>query len=203
MRYTKEIRRAVSISPTDARIQLAGDYYYAYLEHINGGSWKTIESKFFIRMWLEDFGIWNYWGGTGIVDADKGDNFPNSDVGWINKIQSVYEFTATKTNRKLFGRRFFWNKPYPISLVFFEKGKNTEGKHIHTIHHFPTQTMSKSGQWLDLFRKYWNDHALNRPVGRKFWYESIGTDVNDQSKVISYASKKMNQNYEYGWFPVV
>jgi hypothetical protein len=63
--------------------------------------------------------------------------------------------------------------------------------------------MSKSGQWLDLFRKYWNDHALNRPVGRKFWYESIGTDVNDQSKVISYASKKMNQNYEYGWFPVV
>jgi len=54
-----------------------------------------------------------------------------------------------------------------------------------------------------LFRKYWNDHALNRPVGREFWYEPVGTDVNDQSKVIGYASKKMNQNYEYGWFPVV
>ena len=60
MRYTKKIRRAISISPTEPRFQLVKDYYYCYLEYINGGSWKTIEAKFFTRMWLEDFGIWNW-----------------------------------------------------------------------------------------------------------------------------------------------
>ena len=44
---------------------------------------------------------------------------------------------------------------------------------------------------------------LNRPVGRNFWWEPVDTDIHSQSKVISYASKKMSQNYEYGWFPVV
>ena len=204
MKYTREIRRAITQAPLDVRVQLSKDYYYNYLEYIHGGSWKLIEGKFFTRMWLEDFGIWNYWGGTTIVPHDKNEYFPTTDENWIGKIQSCYEHIYSRTNRKIFGRRYFWKeKRTPPSLVFFEKGDGGQGRHIHSIHHFPPTIKDKSEEWMKLFGSLWRDHDLNRPVGRNFWWEPVDTDIHSQSKVISYASKKMNNNYEYGWFPVV
>jgi hypothetical protein len=162
----------------------------------SGVSEKDGINKLVMRMYLPTMFHFAYWGGTKVVRVDK--EYSQNEDGWIEKIRSVYESITEKTNRKIFGRRYLYKVPYPTSFVFYEKGDITEGKHIHTLHHFPQRVKEKSGEYLSTFSRYWNTHYLNRGVGRYFWFE----EVDSQEKVSRYASKKMSENYQNGWFVV-
>ena len=198
MKYNSKLIRALWSSTRNERIALATDFHYLYLEHIHGAKWSEIENKFILRTFLHDLGDWSYWGGTKITPADGQEIFTTRDKTWISKIQSCYECTANITNRQIFGKRYWKKFRYPLSIVFFEKGKNNKGKHIHCLHHFPNRTLDKADQYLSLFSQYWNDNDLNRFVGRDYWYEP----VKDQDRATRYTSKKMHEQYEISWFPV-
>jgi hypothetical protein len=198
MRYTRNIRRGLYEAPSYVLDQLRNDFQDMEFQMENGIAWEDVKRKMIMRMWLGDMCEWKYWGGTKVVQLDKDKEKPERDTSWFARIRKAYEHTTDKTNRTIFGRRYFRKNTYPLSFVFYERGNATEGKHIHTIHHFPPAIARKAEQYLNCFSTYWCNHPVNKPVGRVFWYE----DVVNQDKVIRYATKRMTNNYEFGWFPV-
>ena len=200
MRYTPEIFRTYFRTPKEVRVRFAEDCHEMMKDYLKTGSWWKSECKFVIRMFLDEKFVWTYSGGTNIVAMDKDRCRTMDYTTWKQKIQNAYEVITEKTNRKMFGRRYFRKRLYPVSFVFFERGNKTEGKHIHTLHHFPSQTIEKADDYIQSFQKSWIDHDLNNPVGRTFWYEGVGNDVASQSRKTRYATKKMGEDYETGWF---
>jgi hypothetical protein len=196
MRYTRQLRRGLYDAPSYVLDQLRYDFQEMEFQIQNGTPWEDVKRKMIMRMWLGDVVDWRYWGGTKVVQMDKG--WKETDTSWFARIRKAYEHTTDKTNRTIFGRRYFRKNTYPLSFVFYERGDATEGKHIHTLHHFPTALVRKADQYLNCFSTYWSNHPVNKSVGRKFWYE----EVIDQDKVIRYATKRMTNNYSFGWFPV-
>ena len=189
MRYTRQLRRGLYDAPSYVLDQLRYDFQEMENQIQNGTPWEDVKRKMIMRMWLGDVVDWRYWGGTKVVQVDKG--WKETDTSWFARIRKAYEHTTDKTNRTIFGRRYFRKNTYPLSFVFYERGDATEGKHIHTLHHFPTALVRKADQYLNCFSTYWSNHPVNKSVGRKFWYE----EVIDQDKVIRYATKRMTNNY--------
>ena len=200
MRYTRQLRRGLYDAPSYVLDQLRSDFQEMELQIENGVPWEEVKRKMIMRMWLGDVVDWVYWGGTKVVQLDKDQKKDKvkeeSGPSWFARIRTAYEHTADKTNRTIFGRRYFRKNTYPLSFVFYERGHATEGKHIHTLHHFPQAIVSKAEQYLMCFSAYWSNHPVNRNVGRKFWYE----EVINQDRVVRYATKRMTNNYDWGWF---
>jgi len=197
VRYPRHLRRSFTkLSMTDYQ-HLRYEFQMLEQDIRSGVSEKDGINKLVLRMYLPSMFHFSYWGGTKVVRADKNEYGQNEDR-WIEKIRSAYENITERTNRKIFGRRYLYKVPYPTSFLFYEKGDITEGKHIHTLHHFPQKVIDKSERYLSTFSRYWNSHHLNRGVGRYFWYE----EVDNQEDASRYATKKMSNNYENGWFVV-
>ena len=198
MRYDRETRRAMMNTSPVVLDQLRQDFRLIELDISEGISRDIVKRKMLARMWLGDMCEWTYWGGTKVVEVDKNTETTETDERWVSSIKNAYEYTTKKTNRRIFGRRYFRKKViYPTSLVFYEKGDVSGGRHIHTVHHFPQGALPKVKQYLMCFTSYWNSHQVNNSVGRTFWYEP----VEDQDKVIRYATERMTNNYVYCWFP--
>jgi len=199
MRYNREIRRALYRCPPVVLDQLRNDFRFVERDIENGDSWENIKRKMVMRMWLGDsICKWSFWGGTNVVSVDKNIRNREPDKSWVNKIRNAYEQTTERTNRRIFGRRYFRKVAYPTSLVFYERGDITDGRHIHTLHHFPSGTSDKTENYLTCFTNYWNSHQINKGVGRTFWFDQ----VKDQDEATRYATKKMTTHYDFGWFPV-
>ena len=197
VRYPRHLRKSFTkLKMTDYQ-HLRYEFQMLEQDIRSGVSEKDGIHKLVMRMYLPLWGHFSYWGGTKVVRVDKNEYGQNEDR-WIEKIRSVYESITEKTNRKVFGRRYLHKVPYPTSFVFYERGNITEGKHIHTLHHFPQKVIDKSEEYLSTFSRYWNSHYLNIGVGRHFWFEK----VDSQERVSRYASKKMSEKYENGWFIV-
>ena len=198
LRYLRPLRRSLMRISRQDFTKLRYDFRHMEQEIQSGVSEWKVRNKFLWRLWMSEVGDWTYWGGTKVVKMDKDFYYRQTDNQWISKIQKVYEDISEKTNRKGFGRRYFWRTEYPTSLVFFERGEGTEGRHIHTVHHFSQGEVSKSHRYLKVFSQLWNEHYVNKGVGRQFWFET----VDSQERVGRYVSKKMSENYSKGWFPV-
>jgi len=196
MRYNRQTRRVLFRNRDLILDQLRSDFRWIEINISKGSSWELEKKKFVMRMWLGDVVDFAYWGGTKVVSADKNINNNSTDRNWVTKIEKVCGDVVEKTNRKIFGRRYFWKVPYPTSFAFYERGDITNGRHIHTLHHFPAGIDDKAKNYLSCFANYWNDHRINKNVGRTFWYEP----VRDQDEATRYATKKMTSNYDFGWF---
>ena len=196
MRYDRQTRRAITCGRGPVLDQLRSDFQWVETNIINGSTWELEKRKFVIRMWLGDVVDFSYWGGTKVVRADKNIHTKEPDRSWVKKIEKACGDVVEKTNRKIFGRRYFRKVAYPTSFGFYERGDITDGRHIHTLHHFPGRAEKRAEDYLCCFTEYWNDHRINKNVGRNFWYEP----VKDQDKAMRYATKKMTSNYDFGWF---
>jgi hypothetical protein len=196
MRYNRQLRRAIYRCPEVVLDQLRMDFQLIEINIRKGMPWELEKKRFGMRMWLGDICDWAYWGGTNVVPADKNIHNNEPDKSWVRKIEKACGEVVEKTNRTVFGRRYFRKVAYPTSLAFYERGDKTDGKHIHTLHHFPLGTVDRASTYLECFTGYWNEHRINKGVGRTFWYEP----VIDQDKAMRYATKKMTSNYEFGWF---
>ena len=198
-RYDRDTRKAHSRASLFVWEQLKEDWQYALEDVQKGVPWPLVRQKMIIRMWLTDVGHFTFWGGTKVVGSDKQNNTTKQDKLWIEKIRKTHEQVAEKTNRKLFSRWYIRKKvAYPTSFAFFENGTKSKGRHIHTLHHFPAATIKKANDYMFLFEKNWNDHQVNRSVGRTFWHQP----VENQDKAIRYATKKMTYDNEDGWWAV-
>jgi len=188
MKYTYTLRRELS-KYSFVLDELRDDL----LNTDNSKYWKE---KFVMRMWLSGKGDWSYFGTSKVIRFDKDDSV--SDKSWIQMIQKTYERVSEKSNRSVLGRRYFKKTPYPTSLVFFERGGETGGKHIHSLHHFPSRILDKRQRYIDTFRDFWITDETNNSVGRTFHFEI----PRSQDDVSTYITKKMTDNYESGWFVV-
>ena len=194
VRYPRHLRRTFTkLSFGDMR-NLRYEWQMVEKDIRSGVSEKDAINKLVMRMYLP-FMCFSFWGGTKVVNIDKDNSYQVSEKSWLQRIRSVYEEVSERTNRSLFGRRYLYKVPYPTSFIFYERGDITEGKHIHTLHHFPQKVIDKSEKYLSTFSRYWNNHYVNRNVGRYFWYE----EVDNQEDASRYATKRMTEN---GWFLV-
>ena len=188
MKYTRGVRRDLS------KYSYVLDELRDDLVNVENSRWW--KEKFIMRMWLLGKGEWSYFGTSKVVRVDKNNEIKN-DV-WIDMIQKTYERVSEKSNRTLFGRRYFKKTPYPTSLVFFERGGETGGKHIHSLHHFPGCLSDKKEYYIDTFQSFWITDDVNKNVGRTFHFET----PRSQEDVVRYGTKMMTKNYENGWFVV-
>ena len=198
MRYTRHVRKSLCNAPPFVWGQLREDFRFAEKECAYGVSWDTAMRKMVVRMWLGEIGVFTFWGGSKIVRVDTDPHFLGTDENWRQGIRIAYENTVQRTNRKIWGRRWFRKIPSPTSLVFFEKAKLTNGRHIHALFHFPPVLVDSADEYLQMFQKVWFDHKENNQVGRTFWYQP----VEDQDEVSRYATKQITNNYEDGWFAI-
>ena len=134
-RYSKTVRRSLMRVNTRDFTNLRHEFRQIEHEISSGVSEWRVRNKFIWRLWMSEIGDWTYWGGTKVVSIDKNNDYRQTDENWFNKIRNVYETVTEKTNRRLFGRRYLLkNVSCPTSLVFYERGDLTEGRHIHTVH---------------------------------------------------------------------
>ena len=197
MRLPRHFRKSFSKLTIGSIKDLRYEFQMLEADIRQGTAEADAVNKLVMRMYLPFMGF-TFWGGTKVVSIDKDKSYETTDRNWINRMMSIYDNVCETTNRRLFGRRYLMKVPYPTSFVFYEKGSATEGKHIHTLHHFPEKTIHKAEEYLSTLSCLWNSHRVNRNVGRYFWFEK----VENQEDASRYATKRMSGNYENGWFVV-
>lgn len=191
MKYIREIRRSLTMCPSYVLEDIKND-----LMRIDTSKrfWKE---RFVMNMWLLGGGDWDFFSGSKIVNIDKGEI--TKEKVWRDRMKYTYEKVTEKTNRYLFGRRYFRKTPYPTSIVVFDKSREEgNGKHIHCLHQFPGCISNRKDEYTSTFIEFFNQDDWNKNVGRTFYFE-VPTSQED---VTRYVTGKIKNDYEDGWFTV-